>query len=511
MMEKNKQSEDDQDPAWIPQSFRLGRLKNALDGGEYAPFITPPILESNFIQVNRRGESIYLHNRANWVTIGICSSNPILKTPNVMLLAHLTPEARKESEPLFKRLLSSSSTEKLVLTRFLPLQFVTLSVHSAKNMRLKVKLISGRAYYLQLCAPVYKQDIVFSQWVDLITLLNQEKARTSKVSEVSSLSEITNSTDITGSMDIMDITAFAELQAVHSHTRIYSAAVTESADFSEFTDVTDITDVTDVTDVPETGATDVPDVKIVTEVTEVIEDKEAAKGSGVTVVFENDDIRKAKEEEKENVLRHGCLRDMKSKNEFRDAPKHVTISDLTLTFQGERCFQTTLTPIKSEEDISIETGDKALEEKMTDLPNASLKATESSTKSPYVAQVGPGLTTEKATGKPDMLEEKGNKINNKQEKDVIKKKERNRDHRTDTEKKTGIQAAVQNQGQLVWTEYPLYVGVCLKENPRMSSFNDKNGSIQLSRTTRTDSDTTGLYSFSVFPLISISFPLFTLL
>lgn len=80
-----------------------------------------------------------------------------------------------------------------------------------------------------------------------------------------------------------------------------------------------------------------------------------------------------------------------------------------------------------------------------------------------------------------MLEEKGNKINNKQEKDVIKKKERNRDHRTDTEKKTGIQAAVQNQGQLVWTEYPLYVGVCLKENPRMSSFNDKNGSIQLSR------------------------------
>lgn len=52
MMKKNKQSEDDQDPVWIPQSFRLGRLKNALDGGEYAPFITPPILESNFIQVN---------------------------------------------------------------------------------------------------------------------------------------------------------------------------------------------------------------------------------------------------------------------------------------------------------------------------------------------------------------------------------------------------------------------------------------------------------------------------
>lgn len=52
MMKKNKESEDDQDPVWIPQPFRLGHLKNALDGGEYAPFITPPILESNFIQVN---------------------------------------------------------------------------------------------------------------------------------------------------------------------------------------------------------------------------------------------------------------------------------------------------------------------------------------------------------------------------------------------------------------------------------------------------------------------------
>lgn len=36
-----------------------------------------------------------------------------------------------------------------------------------------------------------------------------------------------------------------------------------------------------------------------------------------------------------------------------------------------------------------------------------------------------------------MLEEKRNKINNKQEKDVIKKEERNRNHWTDTEKEDG--------------------------------------------------------------------------
>ncbi|XP_051052123.1 Golgi-associated RAB2 interactor protein 2 [Phodopus roborovskii] len=408
MMKKNKEAMEEQDPVWIPPSHGLGHLKGILDGGEYAPFVSPPILESNFIQVNRKGESIYLHNRANWVTVGICSSNSIFKTPNVMLLAHLTPEARKESEPLFKSLLTSPSTENLVLTRFLPLQFVTLSVHSAKNMRLKIKLISGRAYYLQLCAPVYKQDMEFSQWVDLIALLNQEKARASKVSEISSLSEITNSTDATGSMDIMDITAFAELQAMHPYTRIYSARVTDSADFSEFTDVTDITDVTDVTDIPEYEVTDVPDIKIVTEVTEVIEEKETTNISGVTVVFENDDIIKAKQEEKENVLKHGCLRDTKTKKELRECSKHVTISNITLTFQGEKCFQTTLTPVKSEENISNVMDDNTTEEKMTDLPNTSLKATES-------------------------------------------------------------------------------------------------------RNTRTDSGTSGLYSFSVFPLISISFPLFTLL
>ncbi|XP_051004145.1 Golgi-associated RAB2 interactor protein 2 isoform X2 [Acomys russatus] len=408
MMKKNKKPLDDHNALHSLQSHSLGHAKNILNGGEYAPFVSPPILESNFIQVSRRGESIYLHNRANWVTVGICSSNPILKTPNMMLLAHLTPEARKEPEPLFKSLLTSPSTENLVLTRFIPLQFVTLSVHSVKNMQLKAKLINGRAYYLQLCAPSYKQDIVFSQWVDLISLLNQEKARISKVSEVSSLSEITNSTDITGSVDIMDFTTFAELQAIHSHIRMCSPSSMDSADSSEFTDATGVTDVTDVTDIPENEITEVPDIKIVTEVTEVTEAKEATNAFGVTVVFENDDIMNAKQEEKENVLKHGCLQDTNSKKDFRESPKSVTISDSALSFQGERCFQTTLTPVKSEESMPKGTSDKASEEQMTDLQNADLKATES-------------------------------------------------------------------------------------------------------RSTRTESDTSGLYSFSVFPLISVSFPVFTFL
>lgn len=188
--------------------------------------------------------------------------------------------------------------------RFIPLQFVTISVHSAKNMRLKVKLINGRSYYLQLCAPMYKQDIIFSQWVDLIPLLNQEKAKTTQVSEISSLSEITNSTDITGSLDITDITALPELQTMCSKTQRCPCNIMESEDFSEYTDATDVTDVTDVL---ENEVTDVQDIKIVTEVTEVSEVQISTNVSGVKIVFENDDIIKNKQEEKVCVVGHFIL------------------------------------------------------------------------------------------------------------------------------------------------------------------------------------------------------------
>ncbi|KAM4853827.1 Golgi-associated RAB2 interactor protein 2 isoform 2-T2 [Thomomys bottae] len=393
-----KKKEQDAQPNPQP-----GNVKKKMDGGEYAPFVTPPTLESNFIQVNRRGESIYLHNRANWVTVGMCSSSPANTTPNVMLLAYLTSGTQKDKGPFFKSLLTSPppSKAKLILTRFLPLEFVTLSVHDAKNLRLKVKLVSGRVYYLQLSAPANKQEALFSQWVDLISVLNQEKAKASKVSEGSSASEVTNSTEVTGSADIMDITACTGLQSPFLYTYTDSSSVSGSIDFS---DTTDVTDVTDVTDMPENERPEIPDIRIVTEVTEVVDATEgteipnATNISEVTVVFENDDIIRARQEENlndmeelsaltikhwsnnqdhssqekiENILKHGCLRNTKSKTELRDTTKHVTISNITLTFQGERCFQTTLTPPENEEKKSK---DDISEEKKADFKK---KATES--------------------------------------------------------------------------------------------------------------------------------------
>ncbi|XP_058285567.1 Golgi-associated RAB2 interactor protein 2 isoform X7 [Hylobates moloch] len=338
-----------QDALCTPHSHDPRDLQNMLDGGEYAPFVSLPMLESNFIQVNRRGESIYLHNRANWVTVGICSSSSTHKIPNVMLLAHLTPGAQKDTEPLFKSLLTSPPAEKLVLTRFLPLQFVTLSVHDAENMRLKVKL---------------------------------EKAKVSKVSEFSNLSGITNSTDITGSTDVMDITAFTAILTPYMYAGTGPEHVRDSIDFSEFTDITDITDVTDL---PENEVPEVPDVRIVTEVievreaTEVTDSSDITNCSGVTVVFENNDLIRAKQEEKEklkNILKPGCLQDT-SKSDLKESSKHVTISNITLTFEGKRYFQTTLTPVESQANTSKEKEDKTSKEKMPDFQSTALKAEES--------------------------------------------------------------------------------------------------------------------------------------
>ncbi|XP_062974910.1 Golgi-associated RAB2 interactor protein 2 [Elgaria multicarinata webbii] len=153
----------------------MGDLQKVLDRGEYIPLRSAPVFESNFIQVNRRGESIYVHNRPNYVTMGIFASSPNLSLPNVMLLAHSTPSSSQvdiSTRPACTQ--RSCSEDELVLTRFLPLKFVDLSIHSAKKRRIKLKLVSGRAYYLELCAPPQKQARLFCQWTRLINQLKSK-------------------------------------------------------------------------------------------------------------------------------------------------------------------------------------------------------------------------------------------------------------------------------------------------------------------------------------------------
>uniref|UniRef100_A0A8C3FFT6 Golgi associated RAB2 interactor protein-like Rab2B-binding domain-containing protein n=1 Tax=Chrysemys picta bellii TaxID=8478 RepID=A0A8C3FFT6_CHRPI len=150
----------------------MGDLQRVLSKGEYVPFTSAPMFESNFVQVNRRGEPIYVHNRPNCVTVGICASSPSLSLPNVMLLAHTVPTSSQEAvSKLWKASKQPSSMEQLVLSRFFPLKFVEITVHNAERRRLKLKLASGRSFYLELCAPPDKLCLLFRQWLRLISLL----------------------------------------------------------------------------------------------------------------------------------------------------------------------------------------------------------------------------------------------------------------------------------------------------------------------------------------------------
>ncbi|NXS55865.1 FA71D protein, partial [Brachypteracias leptosomus] len=150
----------------------MADLQRLLRTGEYAPFTSPPILESKFVQVNKRGEPISLHNQPSYVIIGICAANPSSPMPDAMLVACQVPMSPQESETNFLKLSEEPSyVEELVLTRFFPLKFVELSVHSTDNHHLLLKLVTGRCYYLELCAPPDQQQHLFHLWMQQLSLL----------------------------------------------------------------------------------------------------------------------------------------------------------------------------------------------------------------------------------------------------------------------------------------------------------------------------------------------------
>ncbi|KAK2533286.1 Fam71d [Columba livia] len=154
------------------QASAMGDLQRLLSQGEYPPFTSAPIFESKFVQVNRRGEPISIHNRASYVTIGICAANPSSPMPNAMLVAHEVPMSPHESMTSFWKISEQpSEMEHLALTRFFPLKFVELSVHSTDKHLLMLKLVNGRSYYLELSAPPDQQQYLFHLWLQLICLL----------------------------------------------------------------------------------------------------------------------------------------------------------------------------------------------------------------------------------------------------------------------------------------------------------------------------------------------------
>ncbi|XP_076987181.1 Golgi-associated RAB2 interactor protein 5A isoform X2 [Tamandua tetradactyla] len=124
---------------------RPGRLQRHLLSGEFDELRDFPIFESNFVQVTRLGEV------ANKVTMGVAASSPALELPDLLLLAG-----------------PSKENGDLQLFGLFPLQFVQLFVHNECRWQLKVKLCTGRAFYLQLRALRETGDREFDRWVRLL-------------------------------------------------------------------------------------------------------------------------------------------------------------------------------------------------------------------------------------------------------------------------------------------------------------------------------------------------------
>ncbi|XP_051017793.1 Golgi-associated RAB2 interactor protein 5B [Acomys russatus] len=145
-----------QDPQkWVPI---LGELQKTLQKGEYLPLRPLPMFESNFVQVTNHGAPAFVHHRTNKLTMGVAASLPGLVLPDILLLAR-PPEGKECSN--------------LNLTRLIPLDLAHLYVHDPPTWRLKLRLITGRYYYLELDAPDHELDFLFDRWIRLINLLHE--------------------------------------------------------------------------------------------------------------------------------------------------------------------------------------------------------------------------------------------------------------------------------------------------------------------------------------------------
>ncbi|XP_043357126.1 protein FAM71B [Dermochelys coriacea] len=79
------------------------------------------------------------------------------------------PMERSQGEPLGPR--TAHAPPELELTRLIPLEQVSLYLHDMGEQRLKLRLATGRVYYLKLCAPRGEERPLFARWLRLTYLL----------------------------------------------------------------------------------------------------------------------------------------------------------------------------------------------------------------------------------------------------------------------------------------------------------------------------------------------------
>ncbi|KAL1779319.1 FAM71B [Sigmodon hispidus] len=151
----------------------MGNLQRQLyKGGEYDIFKYAPMFESDFIQISKKGEVIDVHNRVRMVTVCIASTSPVLPLPDVMLLARPAKVCEEHARRArFIKGRGRKPSKTLELTRLLPLKFVKISIHDREKQQLRLKLATGRTFYLQLCPSSDAREDLFCYWEKLVYLL----------------------------------------------------------------------------------------------------------------------------------------------------------------------------------------------------------------------------------------------------------------------------------------------------------------------------------------------------
>ncbi|XP_065427180.1 Golgi-associated RAB2 interactor protein 5A [Chrysemys picta bellii] len=147
----------------------MGQLQRCLARGEYGQLQECPLFESDFLQVTKSGDV------ASRVTLGIAATSPRLELPDLLLLAR--PVLVPAGGPCCCRCAQGLPLpeQELELFGLLPLRFVRLSIQDELRHRLKVRLASGRTFYLQLLAPPAQLERVFGQWVRLLYRLRYQR------------------------------------------------------------------------------------------------------------------------------------------------------------------------------------------------------------------------------------------------------------------------------------------------------------------------------------------------
>ncbi|XP_020009194.2 Golgi-associated RAB2 interactor protein 6 [Castor canadensis] len=159
-------------PAMGMFNTSMGKLQQQLYKGEYTIFRYAPMFESDFIQISKKGEVTDVHNHARMVTVGIVRTSPSLTLPDVMLLAR--PAAISDDYArcgLATQERGKKHAQILELTRLLPLKFVKITIHNSYKQQLRLKLATGRSFYLQLCPPSNTRDDLFVHWENLVYIL----------------------------------------------------------------------------------------------------------------------------------------------------------------------------------------------------------------------------------------------------------------------------------------------------------------------------------------------------